>query len=273
MTISDAHKKRLITASVLFALLAIGIAGGGWLLRLMVLVVSCLTLYEFYNLFWPLGMEEGRKRFGLTLGGLLVIAQAGGAAWSLAAVCLCFSAVGIAFLFDYGHGNTESRLGQFGPLLYGLLYIPLVLQLALYLSPSEQFLVVLAAVASDSGGFYAGTLFGRHKLWPSVSPNKSWEGFYGGMALCVVWCLVFGLLGNSQGWSLVSLSAWEWILTGVLLYLASVGGDLFESALKRSMQIKDSGSILPGHGGMLDRLDSLLFVIPAYMALRLMFGA
>lgn len=273
MTLSPAHKKRLITAAILFALLVVGIAGGGWLLRLMVLIASCLTLYEFFNMFWPMGEEEGRKRFGVVLGGLLVLAQAGGTGWSLAAVCLCFCAVGVAFLFDYGHGNTESRIGQFGPLVYGLLYIPLVLQLALYLNPSEQFLVVLAAVASDTGGFYAGTLFGKRKLWPAVSPQKSWEGFGGGMALCVLWCLVFGLIGNSYGWGLIPLSAWEWILTGILLFLASLGGDLFESALKRSMQIKDSGALLPGHGGMLDRLDSMLFVIPVYMALRLMFGA
>ena len=89
---------------------------------------------------------------------------------------------------------------------------------------------------------------GKHKLFPSVSPKKSWEGFFGGLVASAV---AAGLL-----------LGWEQAYYGVLISIIATWGDLFESMIKRSVGVKDSGSILPGHGGILDRIDSLLFVLP-----------
>lgn len=272
MQLPPAHRNRLVTAVVLLVVLALGIFLGGWLLRLMILAISSLALYEFLSLFWPEGRHNGRKIFCLALGALPVVFQAGGPLMAATGFALCYLAVGIAFLAEYGGGNSEARLDDNAPLVFGLAYVPFALHLALYLSPPEQAIVILATVVSDTGAYYAGSLLGRHKLWPAVSPAKSWEGLFGGMALCIAVTTLLGFLGNKQGWPIPVLPIWGWAVSGFLLNLASVTGDLFESALKRSQKVKDSGSLLPGHGGVLDRVDSLLFVLPVYALIRLVCG-
>lgn len=267
-----AHKSRLLTAAALLGVLLLCIAFGGWMLRLLALAASSLALLEFLRLFWPAGRETGRKTFGLVLGALVILFQAGGALWVGVVLALCFVALAVAFLCEYGNGKGEAKLADNAPLAVGLLYVPFLIHLALYLGPAEQCLVVFAAMASDTGGYYAGSLFGRRKLWPSVSPKKSWEGLWGGMALCIAVTVILGSAGASLGWRMPPLPAWGWLVTGLLLNLAAVAGDLFESAVKRSQSIKDSGSLLPGHGGVLDRVDSLLFVLPVYCLVRLVCG-
>lgn len=270
--LTAAHKTRLLTAAVLLGVLLACIAFGGWMLRLLALAASSVALYEFFCLFWPGERQNGRKRFGLVLGGVVILFQAGGPFWTAAGLALCFVAICAAFLCEYGNGNTEARPEDQAPLVFGILYVPFLLQFALALGPAEQLLVILAAVASDAGGFYAGGLFGRHKLWPSVSPQKTWEGLLGGMALCIALTALFGSFGVSRGWHMPVLPVWGWLVTGLLLNLAAVTGDLFESAVKRSLAVKDSGALLPGHGGVLDRIDSLLFALPVYCLIRLVCG-
>ncbi|MDL2316919.1 phosphatidate cytidylyltransferase [Desulfovibrio sp. OttesenSCG-928-A18] len=264
------HQKRIVTGLVLLALLIVCIAKGGLFMLLLVLAASLLTLYEFFCLYWPGTVYMGRKIFGLVLGALVVLSQSMDPLWTMTIVCLGFFAAGMLFLARFGRGDAEARLGHYAPLLHGIIYIPLVLQLALYLGPAEQALVLLAAVASDTGGYYAGTLWGKRKLWPSISPKKSWAGLFGGMFLCVLCTVITGPLAEACDWRMIRLPFWGWLLAGLFLHQAAVFGDFFESALKRSLNIKDSGAILPGHGGMLDRLDSVLFVLPAFMILRLL---
>jgi phosphatidate cytidylyltransferase len=172
------------------------------------------------------------------------------------------------YLWEFRKTDGEARFGHFSPLINGIIYIPFMLHLGLYLTPAEQCMALGAAISSDIGGYYAGTLWGGKKLWPLVSPNKTWAGFFGGFVLCVSLCSALGWIGNARGWELLSLPWWTWPIAGVLLHLGAVAGDLFESALKRSLHAKDAGSILPGHGGMLDRIDSILWVIPLYLCLR-----
>lgn len=263
------HQQRLITGVALLVLLISGLTLGGWPLRLLILAVSSLALYEFFSMYWPGRVYLGRKCAGLLGGALIILAQTIDPLWTLTVAALVFVGAALAFLFNYGTGNAQARLGHYAPLVNGLVYIPVMLQLALYLSPAEQSLVILAAVASDTGGYYAGSIWGKRKLWPSVSPKKSWAGLFGGMILCVSCCTLLGLVAQAADWRMLRLPLWAWPLAGVLLNQAAVFGDLFESALKRTLDIKDSGTLLPGHGGMLDRIDSLLFVLPIYMMLRL----
>jgi CDP-diglyceride synthetase len=113
-------------------------------------------------------------------------------------------------------------------------------------------LVLLGTAACDSGAYFVGSLFGRHKLIPHISPGKTWEGLVGGVAGAVLAALLLsGLL--KIGWEAA-------ILLGVILCVAAVTGDLCESFIKRACGVKDSGNIIPGHGGVLDRVDSILFV-------------
>lgn len=121
-----------------------------------------------------------------------------------------------------------------------------------------QWAVVAFALtwACDSTAYFVGRIFGRRKLWPRISPKKTWEGVAGG----VVGAIGAGLLLG--GW-LLELAIWQSILLGLLVAVAAPFGDLAESLFKRRANVKDSSQLIPGHGGVLDRLDSLLFVFPA----------
>lgn len=120
------------------------------------------------------------------------------------------------------------------------------------------FLLALVA-AADIGAYFSGTQFGKHKLAPAVSPGKSWEGFYGGLAASIAFAFVMWNILWAQQLSLPSL-----LVIAALTMLASVIGDLSESMLKRYRGVKDSGNILPGHGGVLDRFDSISAAAPVF---------
>lgn len=115
---------------------------------------------------------------------------------------------------------------------------------------------------NDSGAYCSGSLLGKHKLFPRISPGKTWEGSIGGGLLVVAVSALVGYLVNEHA-AVTSLSIPEWIGLGLVTVLFGTWGDLVESLFKRTLGIKDSGNILPGHGGMLDRFDSSLMAIPA----------
>ena len=114
---------------------------------------------------------------------------------------------------------------------------------------------VATTVCSDVGGYAAGVLFGKHPMAPTVSPKKSWEGFAGSALACVV-------AGVALVSTVVDISWWQGVLFGLAVVVCATAGDLGESLLKRDLGIKDMGHLLPGHGGIMDRLDSLLLVAP-----------
>jgi phosphatidate cytidylyltransferase len=135
----------------------------------------------------------------------------------------------------------------------------------LLLAPGDGALRVAAFIAtvvcSDVGGYAAGVLFGRHPMAPTVSPKKSWEGFGGSLLFCAAGGVAFVVLGFGGQW-------WQGVLYGVAIAAAATLGDLAESMVKRDLNIKDMGTLLPGHGGLMDRLDSLLLAAPvAYLLL------
>lgn len=115
--------------------------------------------------------------------------------------------------------------------------------------------IFLILWASDTGAYFAGTLFGKRKLFERVSPKKSWEGSLGGAILSIAFAI-------GISYFFVELQPWKWIVISILTIVGGTYGDLVESLFKRSMQIKDSGTKLPGHGGFLDRFDGLLLAIP-----------
>lgn len=116
--------------------------------------------------------------------------------------------------------------------------------------------------ANDTGAYCSGSLLGKHKLFPRISPGKSWEGSIGGGILVLIVAALIGYYAN-QGTVAHSLSIIEWMGLGLTVVFFGTWGDLVESLFKRTLGIKDSGNILPGHGGMLDRFDSALMAIPA----------
>jgi phosphatidate cytidylyltransferase len=154
--------------------------------------------------------------------------------------------------------STQPVLGLLGLVLLGFTWVAIV---TIMNHESGQWLLLLAIVIialADVGGFFAGKYFGKHKLAPIVSPGKTWEGFFGGLVLQAV--LVGSLVWFfSDEMSLLSLSL---LVFPVGLY--SVLGDLFESMIKRHSGVKDSGHLLPGHGGVLDRIDGIMAALPMF---------
>jgi phosphatidate cytidylyltransferase len=128
------------------------------------------------------------------------------------------------------------------------------------------FAVLLTVWAADTFAYFGGRLIGRHKLAPALSPGKTWEGFVIG-SLAGVFVSFVALYDTRHTY----LGIWQAVVLGIVVVLASVAGDLFESMLKRDMQVKDTGRLLGGHGGILDRVDALLFAGPAayYLVLGL----
>ena len=261
------HLKRILSAVVAVPLLWLFILNGGPLfLTVLIMAVAVIALTEYYPL-----VDDTAHRFGplpllgyassLAMVGLAhVVANPWGAL--LGVVFLNVPLGGFLLLSRF---ETEPKVVRH--LLnhvFGLLYIPMVLASVVRLRMAPEhgvmwiFTLLVTVAACDTGAFYAGTYLGKHKLCPSVSPGKTIEGFVGGMAAA----LVAGFI--MKGLFLPELS---WFFCLLLFPLAgAVGplGDLFESAMKRASGIKDSGHLIPGHGGILDRIDALLFVAPLF---------
>ena len=129
-----------------------------------------------------------------------------------------------------------------------------------YLAPLAVFVFLWI---NDAGAYCVGSLLGRHKLFPRISPGKSWEGSIGGGLLVVAAAVLVWYLTTQYGYNDLGLTALEWAGLGLVIVVFGTWGDLIESLFKRTLGIKDSGNILPGHGGMLDRFDSTLMAVPA----------
>lgn len=259
------HQKRIITALILIPLLGLVIYTGDLALTITLALAGVLGLWEFYGLFWT-----GRNRLLLkaigVLGGLLFIVDSG-LDWSRNPVLfliLFFWVLWLLFLTEYSRKKEEAGFRDYLVIIAGMLYIPLVLSLFINLSARETVFVLLAAAASDTGAYYAGSWWGGRRIWPEVSPKKTWAGSLGGLLLCTAVTLSYGQVLGQGGWP-------QYLVLGLLVNVAAQLGDFFQSSLKRWAQVKDSGNILPGHGGILDRMDSILFLLPIYVLFNLIF--
>lgn len=151
-------------------------------------------------------------------------------------------------------------------------YIAVPLALFVYLAQLLSFnpWILICAVAmiwiNDTGAYLVGSLLGKHKMFPRLSPKKSWEGFLGGLAFNIGISFIYFYCFHLNEINLFN-SVDGWIFIGICVSATATLGDLFESMLKRSFNIKDFGNLIPGHGGVLDRIDSLLFVIPGVLLL------
>lgn len=152
--------------------------------------------------------------------------------------------------------------------IFGQFYIGLPLLALIFLSiltpnPLQLLAIVGMIWINDTGAFLVGCLIGKHKLFPKHSPKKSWEGFFGGLAFNLIAGFIFGFVCFDSFMSIHDSKLILWMITGVIVTVFSTWGDLFESMIKRNVGVKDSGKLIPGHGGILDRIDSLLAVAPA----------
>ena len=231
-----------------------------WALTLLLLVVGAIALLELYKLNFPFHVNH--LLAGVGLAGFTLTLTHAHFPFTLSHPMIG-SLLLILVTLSVASATTAHRWNDTLVILLGLLYVgfPLSTVVSTRTLPSGEWLVLFLAVvtwASDIGAYYAGTLWGKRPLLPSISPKKTIEGVLGGLVLAI------GVALLAQQWFASHLSASDAIILGVLLTMVGLIGDLFESFIKRRAGVKDSGGILPGHGGMLDRLDSLLFTAPTF---------
>lgn len=257
--------RRTLSVVVLAPLvLAILVLAPSWLFLAFLDLILLIGILELYQLLGPVGVRRSVPAIVVCLLLPWVWSQGEAAVLTyLVAACICLLAVSL-----YRVVKPRDALASASANLMALLYLGLPLSLlAGYRSRSTELIMILAIVwACDMAAYLVGTRWGRHRITPRLSPAKSLEGFAAGLAASLTAALLvgYGLLGRSD-WALLSF-------VGVLVGSAAILGDLFESLLKRAVGAKDSGSLIPGHGGLLDRIDSLLFAFPVYYGLSFLLG-
>jgi len=263
-------KARLISAAIMVPLVVYGVLNLST--ELFALLLGCVLLagaWEWSRLV-PLQGLAARLAYTVVVAGLMgLIWQAGlaqllnpllliGFAWWLAA---------LVWLSRPQLGKQASQLSLNLKMLAGMLVIipawAALTGLHAHGSGGGPKLVLMLLVMvwlADSGAYFAGRRWGRNKLAPVISPGKTWEGVYGGLLTSMAFAaLAGGLYSGSLKWTLT------FMLASLMAMLFSVAGDLLESLMKRQSGIKDSGSIIPGHGGVLDRIDSMLAAAPMFL--------
>ena len=235
-----------------------------WFLAVLI-VASSVGIWELVRAIRPSGANP--PLIPLIVGGVVMLSLAwfrGMEALSLG-LLITVLAVFVWRLAD-GPAGYQRDIGASALIM---VYVPFLLGFAVPLAVPDdgqwRILCTLAAVVlSDTGGFVSGVLFGRHPMAPTISPKKSWEGFGGSMVWAAAGCAA--LL-----WLTLDVKPWWGAVFGGVVAVACVIGDLAESLLKRDLGIKDMSNLLPGHGGLMDRLDSILFALPtAYLLLSVL---
>lgn len=258
------HLKRILTSLIAFPLLSLLIWKGSLpVFSIFIGLVALLALYEYGRIVFfdrPAAVFSPIAIWGAATG-LLIIGAAGVNSFSLIGGLLVVNFMGAAVLSMPAYKTGVGIMDVVEKQIQGVLYVPASLAFIVLIRQDPfgvawVFFLLFIVFAGDVGAFYAGKFLGRHKLSPAISPNKTVEGSFGGLVLCILVGYGFARL------FLPHLICPALFLMFVMVNFFAQAGDLFESELKRAGGIKDSGNILPGHGGILDRIDALLFAAP-----------
>lgn len=247
-------------------------------IALLAIAASTVGLVELHQAFAKAGLKTGLVISLITGLGMQICAWVWGVEALLIsyAVAVIFalvwhSIIPLNFTAKTSEEQTKmatSRLTDAAATITGLTYLPflssIVVMMAVYgVNVWLLTTYIFATVMADTGGYILGVLFGKHPVAPSISPKKSWEGLAGSVIGSLIISFIFG------PWA--GMVWWQCLVTGVVIAFTALIGDLAESLLKRDLGIKDMGSILPGHGGVLDRFDALLIVAPVAATLGIVF--
>jgi phosphatidate cytidylyltransferase len=255
------HLKRWLTGIIAVPILiyAIGFAPR-WLFYGIVFATAVIALGEFLRMAAPKLPGPAKVLSFLFVFFFFFFLAYGPFFLILAVLSIAVMALLAVYLFGYASRRTQA-IEDVAKTALGLLYICLPLSLLLMIDkhprgPLWIFFLLAVTFFGDTGAFYVGRSLGRHKLYPSISPGKTWEGAVGGALSSIMAAYVF-----SRFFSIYDFNWFIIVLASVLAFCGQVG-DLAESMVKRRYGVKDSGKILPGHGGVLDRIDGLLFCLP-----------
>ncbi len=274
---SHLNKYSNLTQRVIVAILGViviisAIYWQSWSYFAVFLIITFLSLKEFYKL---VGIDGHLplSSWG-TLTGILIYTFTFLAQKGLIDADVFFLVFPFASIIYFIKLYKKSEVKPFTNIAYtflGILYVavPFALLHVIAFSTGEYRFEIVTGIllltwASDTGGYFAGTMLGRTSLFKRISPKKSWEGFFGGAILTLVIAYFISTYVDI-------FPLWKWMTVGLLTVIAGTYGDLVESLFKRSIKIKDSGEILPGHGGFLDRFDALLLSLPFIAAFLRLF--
>lgn len=256
-------KQRIIFGFIGFVLMMVGMLGNEWTYAGVFFIIHTLTLHEFYRLLEKHGYKP-MAFLGMLVGiYLYVLTFAVEKHWvSVKLFAFVVPVASLGFAWKLYDKDDKQPLVNLALSVFGVFYISLpftALHLAVFNLGAYSYQVVVGLFfliwMNDVAAYFIGSGYGKHKLFERISPKKSWEGWLGGFVACFI--LVFFLAYYLQDISLIG-----WIGIGIIVVIWGAYGDLVESSIKRSLQIKDSGESIPGHGGFLDRFDSFLLTTP-----------
>jgi len=249
--------KRLLSAAVLIPIVVVAVYLGGYPLWAFILVAAILAGYEYVILVTNHKLNPSWL-FTLSIIVLFILSspplELDLVGWGIPLITL------IALAFEIRNKNREGSLYSWALAIAGGIYIGFPLSTVMKLRALDQgiywILMTLAGTwICDSAAYFVGSYWGKHKFFPAISPKKSWEGVWAGIIVGSVVIIPFAIL-------VLQLTWWWATIVALVIVLGATFGDLAESVIKRQMNVKDSGNLIPGHGGMLDRIDSLLYVFP-----------
>lgn len=268
---------RLFTGVLYIAVIVGAVMAGGWWLWGLAVLFGVLGINEF-NRIANKGHISNTSRLIDIVGAFFLISGIACfldlslpgflfGAWSLKTFLFAYLVYLLARFVSQLYIQDGNALSHYANSLMGQLYIalPMGLMCALYAMTNCWFVLGMFILIwlSDTGAFCVGSLIGKHRLFERISPKKSWEGFFGGLAFCLAAAFCYHAFGRGLG---VEFNLWQMLGLGAVVCVFGTWGDLVESLIKRTLCVKDSGNLLPGHGGILDRIDSLLLVTPAVFA-------
>jgi phosphatidate cytidylyltransferase len=264
--------QRIIAAIFGVTIIVSAVYYSSWTYILLFAIIGAFTQFEFYKL---LGLDGNLPLSfygtfcGVFLNVLTFLIEKNDL--PVRDYYLISPLMALIFLIKLYKPNDSKPFMNIAFTFLGMIYVALPFSILTIIAlPNQQYSyqIVLGCLfllwASDTGAYFAGTKFGKTKLFERVSPKKSWEGSLGGFLFAMLVAYLLGLYFND-------LEPWRWYVIGGIIVVAGTYGDLVESLFKRRISIKDSGSTIPGHGGFLDRFDGLLLAVPFIIAFTKMF--
>lgn len=255
---------RVITSLILVPALCLIVYIGGALFLISATIVLALGAWEFNHLYLHNPANRTSTIFMVSMVAIMCLCRYFfGFYWSWRLFSLCFMLSMVYGVSSFERGNDAAAIG-FATLVTGVVYLGWLGSYLIALRQLDQGLVwvvftLFVTFSTDIGAFFFGRLFGRHHMFTRVSPKKTWEGYFGG----IVFAVGIAFLAHRFVAPVTQLMTWyETLLFAVAVAVICPFGDFGESMLKRSFAVKDSSNLIPGHGGILDRLDSILFSMP-----------
>jgi len=255
-------QQRVITGLLGALLMVTGMVYSAWSFGILFFLITILATHEFYKLV-RLDGNNPLHWLGTIVSGMVFMGTYWVASGSLETkyLTLIFPLLSLVFLIKL-YKKEQKPFVNIAFTFLGIIYVAFPLSLLNFIAFENQvfnYQIVSGCLfllwGSDTGAYFAGTTLGKKKLFERISPKKSWEGLFGGFILSLIVAFVLSYF-------YVSIPLWKWVVLSLLIVICGTYGDLVESLFKRSLNVKDSGTLLPGHGGLLDRFDGLLLSSP-----------